>query len=178
MCAFGTNNSVHYFEKLHDSFPPGKFLAFGFVLLADYNQLQPEKKGLNLIYVKVYVEKSRFRHCIKHETEILYHYLQLLPFLKMFDLLHQAGWYEICLSMREYYKHSGYRLTGLAPGNWTFKIRPVSLGGEGIDTREKYFFIPPPPGKLKFFFQELPIPIIKLLLFLNRSFHYYLLLKS
>ena len=58
----------------------------------------------------------------------------------------QDGWYTMCISMEEYYKHKGYRLTGLAPGNWTFRIRPVSLGGDGMFTREKYFFIPLPPG--------------------------------
>ncbi|GFS00360.1 tyrosine-protein kinase receptor [Elysia marginata] len=60
-----------------------------------------------------------------------------------------AGWYEMCISMREYYKHNGYRLTGLAPGNWTFKIQPISLGGDGSPTQEKYFYIPHPPGEEK-----------------------------
>ncbi|KAK3802519.1 hypothetical protein RRG08_033179 [Elysia crispata] len=72
-----------------------------------------------------------------------------VKFTLSYKLANQDGWYTMCISMEEYYKHKGYRLTGLAPGNWTFRIRPVSLGGDGMFTREKYFFIPLPPGEEK-----------------------------
>ncbi|GFO40985.1 tyrosine-protein kinase receptor [Plakobranchus ocellatus] len=54
---------------------------------------------------------------------------------------------EVCVSMQEYYKNErGYLISGLVPGNWTYQIRPVSLGGDGILTDKRYFFIPLPPG--------------------------------
>ncbi|CAG5127642.1 unnamed protein product, partial [Candidula unifasciata] len=48
----------------------------------------------------------------------------------------------ICVNSRDFKKNSGYHLTGLDHGNWTFQINAVSLAGNGSLTPEKYFIVP------------------------------------
>lgn len=55
---------------------------------------------------------------------------------------------KVCVSQRKYHEHSGYRLTNMESGNYTFQLAAVSLAGNGSYTPLMYFYVPPPPGKM------------------------------
>lgn len=61
---------------------------------------------------------------------------------------------QICISIKEFQKLNGYRLTGLDPGNWTYQINAVSLAGNSSFTAEKYFIVPHSPGNFSFFYMK------------------------
>ncbi|XP_025076692.1 putative molluscan insulin-related peptide(s) receptor [Pomacea canaliculata] len=53
---------------------------------------------------------------------------------------------KVCVSQRKYHEHSGYRLTNMESGNYTFQLAAVSLAGNGSYTPLMYFYVPPPPA--------------------------------
>lgn len=49
-----------------------------------------------------------------------------------------------CVSRQQYREHKGARLTNLGSGNYSARVRAMSLAGNGSWTESISFYVPPP----------------------------------
>uniref|UniRef100_A0A8C7ZHT9 Tyrosine-protein kinase receptor n=1 Tax=Oryzias sinensis TaxID=183150 RepID=A0A8C7ZHT9_9TELE len=66
-----------------------------------------------------------------------------------------------CVSRRQYRQNKGARLTHLSPGNYSARVRAISLAGNGSWTESIYFYVSPPKRDDDVtFYLSIIIPII------------------
>ena len=53
-----------------------------------------------------------------------------------------------CVSRQQFHEHRGGRLSNLGPGNYSARVRAISLAGNGSWTETVYFYVAPPKRTL------------------------------
>ena len=52
------------------------------------------------------------------------------------------------MSRQQFHEHRGGRLSNLGPGNYSARVRAISLAGNGSWTETVYFYVAPPKRTL------------------------------